>query len=269
MTDSTLDLVLEGKPVVKNRPFYYNLHTSVSLAKRELMRLFASPARIGGVVAQPLLFWFVLGSGFASTFKLPGAVSLSYQAYFYPGVLALVLLFSAIFSTITLIDDKEAGLLQTYMAGPGSRTALVFGKLTGVVLISLLQMSLFLVFLPLAGVNIAGINWFLFASSAFLGAWGLAGLGFIFAWGTSSSSAYHALMSMVLIPMWILSGAIFPLHATWMQIVSKLNPMAWLVQNMQCSVNGLCGYGFLYWTALLAFAVAATWVSVLLCERKN
>jgi ABC-2 type transport system permease protein len=205
------------------------------LWKRELLRMLTEPTRVLGVVIQPLMFWFVIGSGFVPSFRLAGNEALNYQYFFFPGVLALVILFSAIFSTITVIEDRVSGFLQAVLIGPGSRTALVLGKMAGVVCIACIQALLFLVVAPFAGISLEQMNFALVLLLTVLGAISMSGLGFVFAWVTESSAVYHALMSIILIPMWILSGAMFPAQTGWIHTVLLLNPLGWLVAGFRAA----------------------------------
>ena len=108
----------------------YDLATVRVLWRRDLMRFFRQPSRIIGALGQPVLFWIVLGSGLAATFRVPG-VDVGYLEFFFPGVIAMVLLFASIFAAVSVIEDRHQGFLQMVMAGPGSRASLVFGKCLG------------------------------------------------------------------------------------------------------------------------------------------
>lgn len=224
------------------------------LWSRELLRMFKEPSRMLGVVIQPLLFWFVIGSGF------------NYQTFFFPGVLAMVILFSAIFSTITLIDDRTSGFLQVILVGPGSRASLVIGKVLGVVTIASLQAILFLCVAPFAGIALEQIDYGLLAIFILLGATAMAGLGFVFAWGSPSSAAYHALMSMILIPLWILSGAMFPPTVEWIKFVASINPLGWLVEGFRAALNGSFVDVEMNLLSLSIFCVVILIIGVVLCR---
>ena len=213
----------------KKSYLYFNFMTIYSLFFREILKMFREKKRFFSILLQPFVFWIVIGSGFMSSFKISSNLVIDYQTYFYPGVLVLVLLFSAIFSTITLIDDKASGFLQMVLVGPGSRFSLVLGKVLGVSSIAVFQSILFLLTLPLTTMDIFNINFLFLFLMLFLGSFFLASLGFIFAWSTSSTSAYHALMSIIFLPMWIISGALFPTIEGWSKIASYLNPMSWMV----------------------------------------
>jgi ABC-2 type transport system permease protein len=210
---------------------------------RDVVRFFRQPTRIAGALAQPILFWLVLGSGFSGSFQLPaGAASsgVGYMQYFFPGVLAMVLLFSAIFATITVVEDRQAGFLQSVLAGPGSRFAVVVGKCLGSATVALVQAGLFLFFAPFAGVSLAAVNVPLLFAVMALSALGLTAMGVSLAWWVSSSSGYHAVMSIVLIPMWVLSGAMFPLSGAGKVVgaIMTVNPMRFSVEGLRAALYG-------------------------------
>ncbi|WP_163861489.1 ABC transporter permease [Myxococcus eversor] len=210
------------------------------LMARDVVRFFRQPSRVVGALAQPILFWFVIGSGFAGSFRVEGAQGLGYQQFFFPGVVTMVLLFSAIFATITVIEDRREGFLQAVLAGPGSRLAVVLGKALGSSAIALMQASLFLLLAPLAGVSAATVNLPLLFAVMVLSALALTGMGMSLAWWVRSSAGYHAVMSIVLLPMWVLSGAMFPLKGagTWLSWVMVVNPMRFSVEGVRRALYG-------------------------------
>ena len=110
-----------------------------ALAGRDLRRFFRQPSRVVGSAAQPLILWAVLGAGFSGSFRPGGGADVEYLQYFYPGVVVLTLLFTAIFSTISVIEDRHHGFLQAVLAAPVSRVALVLGKCLGGVAIAAVQ----------------------------------------------------------------------------------------------------------------------------------
>ncbi|MFP2913347.1 ABC transporter permease [Pyxidicoccus sp. 3LFB2] len=211
------------------------------LLVRDVVRFFRQPSRVVGALAQPILFWFVIGSGFAGSFRVEGAQGLGYQQFFFPGVVTMVLLFSAIFATITVIEDRREGFLQAVLAGPGSRLAVVLGKALGSSAIALMQASLFLLLAPLAGVSAATLDLPLLLTVMVLSALALTGMGMSLAWWVRSSAGYHAVMSIVLLPMWVLSGAMFPLKGadSWLAWVMRVNPMRFSVEGVRRALYGV------------------------------
>ncbi|HZD76544.1 MAG TPA: ABC transporter permease, partial [Acidobacteriaceae bacterium] len=101
-----------------------------SLWRRELVRFYRQKARVVGVIATPLLFWILLGSGFARSFH-SGQGSGSYLSFFFPGSVVMIVLFTAIFSMMSLIQDRNEGFLLSVLASPASRSAIVLGKVLG------------------------------------------------------------------------------------------------------------------------------------------
>ena len=102
-----------------------------ALAWREVVRFLRQPSRIVGAFAPPLLAWLLLGAGFGSSFRVPGGGGASYVAYFFPGTVVLVVLFAAIFSTISVIEDRREGFLQAVVVSPVSPLAVAAGKIAG------------------------------------------------------------------------------------------------------------------------------------------
>ena len=202
---------------------------------RDLARFFRKPSRLIGAFLQPIIFWLMIGGGLTSTFKLSSAEGLNYEQYFFPGVVVMLVLFAAIFGTITVIEDRHEGFLQSVLIAPGSRSSLVLGKALGVSSVGLLQAFAFLSLAPLAGFSYLDISWLHLILFLLLGSVSLATFGFALAWWLDSSQAYHAIMSVILIPGWILSGAMFPINHdnTVLSWVMTLNPMSYIVDGVR------------------------------------
>lgn len=204
------------------------IRVALALAKREFVRFIRQPQRVVGTVAQPILFWLFLGFGFNSSFRAPGMENVSYLEYFYPGVMLMMMLFASIFSSITIIEDRDAGFLQSVLVAPVSRMAIVLGKVLGGTLIAMVQVVIFTVAAPFLGLHL-GLGSLLFLLGAFiLTSLSFAAMGFYFAWGMRSSAGFHAIMMVFLMPLWLLSGALFPVERVpfWLHAVMTLNPVA-------------------------------------------
>src|SRR3982751_4016023 len=120
-----------------------------TLWQRELVRFFRQPSRVIGALGPPVLFWFLIGSGLGKSFQLPttsGPADVTYMQYFFPGTIALIVLFTAIFSTISIIEDRHEGFLQSVLVAPVSRGSIVLGKIAGGTTLAFLQAVLFLCF---------------------------------------------------------------------------------------------------------------------------
>src|ERR1700735_1316687 len=98
---------------------------------REIVRFYRQRARVVGVIASPLLFWIVIGSGFGTSFRSSGAGGQHYLAFFFPGALIMIVLFTAIFTMMSVIEDRKEGFLLSVLVAPVSRSVIVLGKVLG------------------------------------------------------------------------------------------------------------------------------------------
>jgi ABC-2 type transport system permease protein len=227
-----------------------------SLARRELVRFFRQRHRVFGALGQPIIFWFLFSEGLKRS-------NLGY-AHFFPGTLVMILLFTAIFATISIIEDRREGFLQSVLVAPIPRWSMVLGKVLGGTLIALFQGVLFLALgwlwpsvamttSPLAVLGAVVLMFFIGLA--------LTALGFALAWRMDSTQGFHAIMSVFLLPMWLLSGAFFP-HGEegvlgW---IVAVNPLTYGVAGLRRllelgSATGLPA-AWLCWTVSLLFAAA-------------
>ncbi len=204
------------------------LLATATLAQREVVRFLRQPSRIAGAVVSPILFWVLIGSGLTPTFQSSQAPGVGYLEYFYPGTLALVLLFAAIFSTISIIEDRHTGFLQGVLVAPVPRAAIVAGKVLGGATLAWLQGALFLPLAPLAGISLSPGLLLAAAGAMALLALLLTSVGFVGAWTVDSVQGFHAVMNLFLVPLWLLSGAFFPAPETgWLGAVMAVNPLTY------------------------------------------
>src|SRR6266498_2705435 len=148
--------------------------------KRSPGRSLRRRSRVTGAFAQPLVFWLLLGGGLKASFRPPGLPDgTSYVEYFYPGTIVLVLLFTAIFSTISVIEDRREGFLQGVLVAPIPRSAIVFGNLLGGTCLATFQGLLFLGAVPFLGISLSIGNFFFVCVVIILMSFGLTGLGFV------------------------------------------------------------------------------------------
>ncbi|GEO82063.1 ABC transporter permease [Pararhodospirillum oryzae] len=184
---------------------------SLALAWREVARFLRQPSRLAGTVGQPLVFWLALGTGLSPSFRASGHEGVSYTEYFYPGMLMMMVLFAGVFSTITVIEDRDQGFLQGVLAAPVSRLSIVLGKVGGAGAIALMQTALLLLAAPLVGFPAGPLGYLIILLTLGVLSLGCTSLGFLVAWGMTSTAGYHAIMMLVMMPLWFLSGALFPM----------------------------------------------------------
>jgi len=203
---------------------------------REIVRFYRQPARVVGVLASPLVFWLVIGSGFGTSFRSGGGAGQQhYLNYFYPGTLVMIVLFTSIFTMMSVIEDRKEGFLLSVLVAPVPRSAIVLGKVLGGTTLSAIQGMIFLIFAPFAGVKLDPLQVLLVAVVVFLVSFALTALGFAIAWPMDSSQAFHGIVNLFLIPLWLLSGALFPLAGAsgWIRALMYINPLTYGVEALR------------------------------------
>lgn len=248
------------------------------LWRRDLMRFWRQPSRLVGALGQPVIFWAVIGGGFAPSFRLAGGgEQVDYLSYFYPGVVLMVVLFASIFASVSVIEDRSQGFLQAVLAGPGSRLALVLGKCFGSVSVAGIQVLAFLTLAPLAGFGLAEVAWLQLFAAVGCTSLGLSALGFAVAWGLGSTQAYHAVQMTFLVPAWVVSGAMFPPTTTGALATSMwFNPLAYAVAAVRHAMYGgqapvgtvLAASPASCWAVLLGFVAVSLGLATLACVRR-
>ncbi len=203
---------------------------------RDVIRFLRQRNRIIGALATPLVFWLLVGSGFGPSFHSSGAsTSETYLAYFFPGTIVLIMLFTAIFSTISVIEDRREGFLQGALVAPLSPATIPLGKFLGGTTLAVLQAILFCVLAPLAHIPIGFSQIILLLPAFVLVGFCMTGLGFLVAWPMDSTQGFHAIMNIFLMPLWMMSGALFPMPAGsgWLYWVGLLNPVSYSVSSIR------------------------------------
>lgn len=216
-----------------------------TLTRRELVRFLRQRSRLIGALATPIMFWVLFGAGLHESFEAPGwaAREMSYREFFLPGITALILMFTAIFSAMSIIEDRHEGFLQGVLVSPTSRPALVLGKVLGGTVMAVVQAVGFVALgwllaisgiaaemqISLSAAGVLGLILFM-ALSAF----GLTALGFMLAWKLDSIQGFHAIMNLFLMPMWLLSGSFFPAAETgFLSVIMRLNPLTYGVAGIR------------------------------------
>ena len=203
---------------------------------REVVRFYRQRSRVVGVIASPLLFWLVIGSGFGTSFRSGNAAGQQhYLDYFYPGALIMIVLFTSIFTMMSVIEDRKEGFLLSVMVAPVPRSAIVLGKVLGGTTLATIQGLIFLAFAPFVGVHMTVASFLLVVVVVFLVSFALTALGFAIAWPMDSSQAFHAIINLFLIPLWLLSGSLFPLSGAsgWLRLLMRINPLTYGVEALR------------------------------------
>jgi len=210
------------------------------LARREWVRFFRQRNRVTAALAQPVLFWLLFGTGLSGAFQSTG--ELDFLQFFLPGTLALIVLFTAIFSTISVIEDRREGFMQAVLVAPVGRWPVLVGKVLGGTAIAWVQALLFLALVLVVGT--ATLSWSLIPLLGLLAvvAVTMCALGMIVAWPMESTQGFHAIMMLGLMPMWLLSGTFFPIPALGTQAsvgqwilggMMRVNPLSYSMVEMR------------------------------------
>lgn len=250
----------------------------MTLWQRELVRFYRDRSRIIGALVPPVVFWLLIGAGMGGSFQMPGAASgMNFLQYFFSGTLVLIVLFTSVFSTISIIEDRREGFLQSVLVAPIPRLSIVLGKVLGASTVGFLQGLTFLVFANAVGLHATAWGHLVAALVLVLCSLGLTGIGFCIAWKLDSSQGFHAVMNLFLIPMWMLSGALFPISTAphWLRVVIRLNPVTYAVAGLQQALSpehsSLAGIAplRLCLPVLAAFAAAVLLGSAWLAGRRD
>lgn len=265
------------------KPVVSAWRAAAALGWREIIRFFRQRNRIIGSIGTPLVFWLLFGAGLSRSFRLGDAAtgnasSQSFLEYSFPGSLLLLVLFTAIFSSISIIEDRREGFLQGVLVAPLPRWAMVLGKTLGGTFVAVAQGLIFLLLAltlpielqPLAVLQLIGL--------LTVAALALTSLGFAFAWKTDSTQGFHAIMNLVLMPLWLLSGGFFPAPALsaaptvseWaLHLAMRINPLSYAVGGVRRLLTPEATYPGAWvpdlasaWIVTVLFAAAAFAVAV-------
>ena len=206
--------------------------------KRELIRYSRNRIRIVTSLAQPILFLFVLGTGLSSLVKSGTGPHVDFKTFMFPGVIAMTILFTAIFSAVSIVWDREFGFLREMMVAPVRRGALVTGKTLGGATVATCQGVIMLLLAPLVHVSYNPVMIVELLVCMALCSLMLTAVGVVAASRMQQVESFQVVMQLFVLPMFFLAGAIFPLSGlpTWLSILTKIDPLAYIVDPMRRAV---------------------------------
>jgi len=257
-----------------------------ALAWREIVRFFRQRSRIVASIGTPLVFWLLFGAGLSGSFRVgEGSSAQNFLTYFFPGSLLLIVLFTAIFSSISIIEDRREGFLQGVLVAPIPRWSMILGKVLGGTFVALVQGLIFLLLGLTLPVELSLLNAVQLVLLLFVAALALTSLGTFFAWKTDSSQGFHAIMNLVLMPLWLLSGGFFPAPAltagtSWSQwllgVAMRLNPLSYAVGGVRRLLAPAAEYPGAWvpglamsWLVTLTFAAVAFTLAVWISRQRT
>jgi ABC-2 type transport system permease protein len=202
--------------------------------QRELIRFVKDPARVVSALVQPVLFLFVLGVGLSSIVNA-GNGSVDFKTFLVPGVLATSVLFTAAFSGISMVWDREFGFLREMLVAPVSTMAILTGKCVGGATVATLQSLILLALAGLVGVPYSPVMMLALAGLMFLMAFMITALGMVLAARIKQVQSAMPMVQLIITPLMFLSGALFPLSGlpTWLGVLTHVNPMTYAVEPLR------------------------------------
>ena len=203
----------------------------------DLKRFWLDRARLVAGLVQPLLYLFVLGAGIGASSRMGGG---DYRRFIFPGTMGLSLLFSATFAAITIVFDRQIGFFKAVLVSPVPRPAIALGKILAGALQALAQGLVLLPFAPLAGASLSPLQVAELVGAMTLAALTFSTIGVGFACRFNSTTVFPIVSNAVLLPMFFLSGGLYPLAKAprWIQVASNLDPVAYAVDLMRGAVIG-------------------------------
>ena len=213
--------------------------------RRELIRFRRDRLRTITSLIQPLLFLLVLGTGLSSLARGSMPPGVSFKAFIYPGVLAMSVMFTAIFSAASIVWDREFGFLREMLVAPVSRSAIVVGKCLGGATIATFQGIVMLALAGLADVPYDPVLMITLVAELLLLAFTLTAFGVMMAARIKQFQAFMALTQMLVMPLFFLSGALYPLAGlpAWLSVLTRIDPLTYVVGPMRHAVFSHLGLG--------------------------
>jgi ABC-2 type transport system permease protein len=206
------------------------------IVAREFKKFLREKSRLVSTMARPLI-WLVLVGGGMSRF-VPSAMGVSYMQFIFPGILGMTILFSSIFSSISIIWDKEFGFMKEILVAPVSRFSVVIGKALSGTLISTLQAAVILMLFPFLGLQLDPSSIFFTIVVAVLLSFCISSLGIVIATFYESFESFSVIMNFIVMPMFFLSGALYPVNKlpVILKLISRLNPLTYGIDALKHTI---------------------------------
>jgi daunorubicin resistance ABC transporter membrane protein len=238
--DDRLDIAEVVRVRLPEKSIRADLRATKIVWKREMIRFFSDKLRIVTALLQPLLFLFVLGTGFSSLTRGSLGEGISFRTFMFPGALAMAVLFTAMFSAGSIVWDREFGFLREMLVAPVSRWSLVLGKCLGGATVATFQGVIILAMAGLAGVPYDPVLFTVLTLELLLLSFALTAFGTMMAARMTSMQGFMAIMQMCTMPLFFLSGALFPLAGlpAWLSTITHLNPLTYAVDPLRQAVFG-------------------------------
>jgi ABC-2 type transport system permease protein len=252
------DLTELIRVAVPERSIRADLRAVSIVWRRELIRFRTDRLRAVTSLVQPVLFLFILGTGLSRLAGRGLPPGVDFQTFIYPGVLAMSVLFTSIFSAASIVWDREFGFLREMLVAPVRRWAIVIGKCLGGATVATFQGIIFLALAGVAHVPYDPVLLITLVGELLLLAFTLTAFGVMMAARIKQIQAFMALTQLFVLPLFFLSGALYPLNGlpAWLTVLTRIDPLTYIVDPMRHAVFGQLAVGK---TALDALSPGVTW----------
>jgi ABC-2 type transport system permease protein len=203
---------------------------------RDLKRHFRDKARIVGSLGSPIIFIFILGQGLSSSIAAGGVIGeLDYKQFMFPGILGMTVLFAGVFASVSIVWDREFGFLKEMLVAPVPTWTIALGKVISGATIASTQGIIMLMLAPFAGIDISLLLIAKLLPMMFLVAFSMTGMGVLVATRLKSMQGFQMVMNFIMMPMFFISGAMFPLDNApqWLSSISRIDPLTYGVDAMR------------------------------------
>src|SRR6202158_5069237 len=251
-------LVGQIRVAVPERSVRHDLRAVSIVWRRELIRFRTDRLRAITSLVPPVLFLFVLGTGLSRLASRGLPVGVDFRTFIYPGVLAMSVLFTSIFSAASIVWDREFGFLREMLVAPVRRWAIVVGKCLGGATVATFQGLIFLALAGVAHVPYDPVLLLTLVGELLLLAFTLTAFGVMMAARLKQIQAFMALTQLFVLPLFFLSGALYPLNGlpSWLTVLTRIDPLTYIVDPMRHAVFGQLAVGK---AALNALSPGVTW----------
>jgi ABC-2 type transport system permease protein len=237
---------------------------------RDTIRYFREKSQLYGSIVRPLLWLFILGMGLRGSFQLSG--NISYTQFIFPGIVAMAVIFTSIQSAITIIWDREFGFLKEILVAPVPRTSITIGKCLSGTTLSLIQAGIIMLLSPLVHVRIHPANIVPLVLVVSITSFALTGVGVLIAARMTSFQGFGTIMNFVVMPMWFLSGAMFPPQnlPSWLNVMVRINPLTYgvdLIRRLVLNIGYYSPWFDLAFLVVFGFVMVA--IAVLAFNRRE
>jgi len=238
ITDDEVTLTETIRVAVPERSLRHDLRAVSIVWRRELIRFRSDRLRAVTSLVQPVLFLFVLGTGLSRLASRGLPVGVDFRTFIYPGVLAMSVLFTAIFSAASIVWDREFGFLREMLVAPVRRWAIVVGKCLGGATVATFQGVIFLALAGVAHVPYDPVLLLILIGELLLLSFTLTAFGVMMAARIKQIQAFMALTQMFVLPLFFLSGALYPLNGlpAWLTVLTRIDPLTYIVAPMRHAV---------------------------------